>query len=128
MPLEGLEIEVGGAGFVGDDVEPGWYSATLEDIQPGPEADGRRTLRWIFRLQDGRRVSALTSRKWTVSAQNKSKSVEFAEAILQRTVDEEDDPIAVLGLLIGMQCRVQVIKKSTRSGKTVSTVKTVVPA
>jgi len=111
---------------------PGWYRARLVDLRQGPEAGGRMTVSWEFEIIDGphagQPVRGLTSTSWAPSGQNRSKAVQWVEALLQRTVTDEDDPAAIIEVIRGLECRILVTTKTTATGRQVSTVIQVAPA
>ncbi|WP_322510712.1 hypothetical protein [Chloroflexus sp.] len=121
-----FEMEV--SSFQIDQVEPGWYTARLIDIEPGPTVEGRRTLRWVFQLTDGRQVTCLTSTRWNATGARKSKSVRIVEAILGRSVQSSEDWRTVIREALGGECRVRVAQRITRGGLARPVVEEVVPA
>lgn len=115
------------SGFQFDVVDPGIYEAVFEGVEEGPEADGRQTVRWVFRLNDGRVVTGLSSDRWTVG-NRPSKSVQWLEAILARAIRSDEEPNEVVAEAVGRKCRIRVIGKELRGGGTIPTVSQVFPA
>lgn len=113
--------------FQYDEIEPGIYEAVFEGVEQGPEAEGRSTVRWHFRLGDGRLATGLSSDKWTVG-QRSSKAVQWVEAILSRTVNADEDPDVVIAEAVGRKCKIKVIRKEARGGMLIPTVSQVFPA
>lgn len=115
------------SGIPFDEVEPGIYTVSFEGVEEGPNTANRPTVRWIFRLEDGRRVTGISSDKWSLGAR-RSKAVEWLEAILARAIGPDEDPDVVVAEAVGRVCRVKVTRKQLPSGLSIPTVTQIFPA